>query len=524
MTSSPALSHSLRSSEPTTQKAIRLSKSLLTKSSEQLEQVRLPRYDRAKVTNGIVHIGVGGFHRSHQALYLDNYIEKQLAQQAQQPLESHWGICGVGLLKYDQKMQTVLQSQDCLYTLVERSSKKDTARVIGSITEYLLAPENPQAVVDKLADAACRIVTLTITEGGYYVIEGTGEFDADHANIQHDLQHPNDPVSVYGFLTAALKQRRQKRLPPFTVLSCDNVQGNGNLAGKMLTTFAKLQDPDVGQWIADTVAFPNSMVDRITPATTPADVQMVRDRFAIEDDWPVIAEPFIQWVVEDNFCAGRPDWESVGVQMTDDVHPYEMMKLRLLNASHSLLGFLGSLLGYTYTSEAMGDELIRRAIKQLMDEVTPTLPALPDVDLDDYKQTLIERFSNPKVQDQLSRLCLNSSDKLPKFVLGSLRDKLEQDGSVEYLSFTIAAWFRHLNGADKQGQPLPIDDPMADILKEKALAGKDDPTPLLNIETIFGNLSKSSVFVTAVTHHLQQLYSLGTEETLSRLLSDTERT
>ena len=519
MTSSPALSHNLRSSNSSTEKAIRLSQALLAESSEQLKRVRLPRYNRAKVTNVIVHIGVGGFHRSHQALYIDNYIEKQSEQKS----ESRWGICGVGLLKYDEKMQAALQSQDCLYTLVERSSKEDTARVIGAITEYLLAPENPQAVIDKLADESCQIVTLTITEGGYYVIEGTGGFDAKHANIQHDLQHPNQPVSVYGYLTAALKQRRQKSLPPFTVLSCDNVQGNGNLAGKMLTAFAKLQDPDLGQWIADNVAFPNSMVDRITPATTPADIQMVRDQFGIEDAWPVVAEPFTQWVVEDNFCAGRPDWELVGVQMTDDVHPYEMMKLRLLNASHSLLGFLGSLLGYTYTSEAMDDELIRRAIAQLMDEVTPTLPALPNIDLDDYKQTLIERFSNPKVRDQLSRLCLNSSDKLPKFVLGSLRDKLEQGGSIEYLSFTIAAWFRYLSGADEQGHPLPVDDPMAATLKEKASAGKDNPMPLLNIETIFGNLSDSSVFMTAVIHHLQQLYSLGTEETLSRLLSDTRR-
>ena len=523
MASSPALSHSLKSSEPTTLKAVRLSKALLANSARQLEQVRLPQYDRDKVTNGIVHIGVGGFHRSHQALYLDNYIEKQLASQSEQQPESHWGICGVGLLKYDQKMQTVLHSQDCLYTLVERSSKEDTARVVGAITEYLLAPENPQAVIDKLADAACRIVTLTITEGGYYVIEGTGEFDADRANIQHDLQHPNDPISVYGFLTAALKQRRQKRLPPFTVLSCDNVQGNGDLAGKMLTAFAKLQDPDLGQWIAESVAFPNSMVDRITPATTPADMQMVREQFGIEDDWPVVAEPFIQWVVEDNFCAGRPDWESVGVQMTDDVHPYEMMKLRLLNASHSLLGFLGSLLGYSYTSEAMGDELIRGAIAQLMDEVTPTLPALPDVDLDEYKQTLIERFSNPKVRDQLSRLCLNSSDKLPKFLLGSLRDKLEQGGSIEYLSFTIAAWFRYLNGLDEQGKALPIDDAMAATLREKAQVGKSDPTELLNITALFGDLSKSERFTVAVTNHLQQLYASGTQVALKALESDASR-
>ena len=464
------------------------------------------------MTTGIVHIGVGGFHRSHQALYIDNYIE-------QQPPGSQWGICGVGLLKYDEKMQTALQSQDCLYTLVERSSTEDTARVIGAITEYLLAPENPQALIDKLADEACRIVTLTITEGGYYVIEGTGELDTEHANIQHDLQHPNEPVSVYGFLTAALTLRREQGLPPFTVLSCDNIQGNGNLAGKMLTAFAKLQNLELGEWIADNVAFPNSMVDRITPATTPDDIQMVCDRFAIKDAWPVVAEPYIQWVVEDKFCAGRPHWESVGVQMTDDVHPYEMMKLRLLNASHSLLGFLGSLLGYRYTSEAMENTLIRQAIEQLMDEVTPTLPALPGVDLSDYKQTLINRFSNPKVRDQLSRLCLNSSDKLPKFVLGSLRDKLEQGGEVNYLSFTVAAWFRYLKGVDEKGQPLPIDDPMAATLREKAQDGGDNPTPLLDIAAVFGKLSESERFTTAVADHLKQLHTAGTQAVLENLLS-----
>lgn len=513
MTSSPALPHSLRASEPSMKKTIRLNQSLLAEPPEQFKQVRLPQYDRAKVTNGIVHIGVGGFHRSHQALYLDNYIEQQLAQQP----HSHWGICGVGLLPGD-KMQAVLQSQDCLYTLVERSSKEDTARIIGAITEYLLAPDNPQAVIDKLADAACRIVTLTITEGGYYVVEGTGEFDAEKANIQHDLTYPDQPISVYGYLTAALNQRRKKGLPPFTILSCDNIQGNGNLTRKMLLAFAQLQDPDLGQWIENNVSFPNSMVDRITPATTLSDIQMVRDQFAIEDAWPVVAEPFIQWVIEDNFCAGRPNWESVGVQMTDDVHPYEMMKLRLLNASHSLLGFLGSLLGYTYTSEAMGDELIRQAIEQLMDEVTPTLPPLSDVEFSDYKQTLIERFSNPKIRDQLSRLCLNSSDKLPKFLLGSLRDQLEQAGSIESLSFTIAAWFRYLNGMDDQGRSLPIEDPMATTLREKAQSGGNDPTQLLDIKVLFGELSESEDFTVAVTNHLQQLYELGTQATLENLL------
>ena len=428
------------------------------------------------MTNGIVHIGVGGFHRSHQALYLDNYIEQE--QRSNNMQGSTWGICGVGLLKYDEKMRDVLHDRDCLYTLVERSSKRDTARIIGSITRYLFAPDNPQAVIDVLAGEDCRIVTLTITEGGYFVIEGTGEFDAQHPTIQHDLQHPDRPKGVYGFLTAALKQRRLNGLPPFTVLSCDNVQGNGRVLGKMMTAFAKLQSPDLGEWIEGHVAFPNSMVDRITPSTTPAEIQMVEDKFGIKDAWPVVAEPFNQWVIEDKFCAGRPNWEAVGVQMTDDVHPYELAKLRLLNAGHSLLGFSGSLLGYTYTSEAMKYEPIRRAIKGLMDEVTPTLSPLPGVDIEEYKQTLIERFANPKVSDRLSRLCLNSSDKLPKFIFGSLRDRLEQDGSIDHLSFTIALWFRYLQGTDEQGQSLTIEDSRADLLVERARIADSDPPTL----------------------------------------------
>ena len=483
----------------------------LTEQSLSQLPVPGPAYDRTQVAYGIVHIGVGGFHRAHQALYLDNYL-------AQNP-DSNWGICGVGLLEFDRKMQDVMQSQDGLYTLVERSPAADEARVIGSIVNYLFAPDDHEAVIAALAAPQCRIVTLTITEGGYYVVEGTGEFDASHPTIQHDLEHPDTPHGVYGFLTAALEQRRQQGLPPFTVLSCDNLQGNGDLVKKMLTAFAQQQNPDSARWIEENVAFPNSMVDRITPSTTPADIEMVRDRFAIDDRWPVVAEPFLQWVIEDHFCAGRPDWETVGVQMTDDVKPYEMMKLRLLNASHSLIGYLGSLLGYTYTSEAMADPLICQAVERLMDEVTPTLPPLPGIQLEDYKQTLIERFANPKVHDQLARLCLNGSDKVPKFTLGSLRDKLEQGGSVTYLSFAIALWFRYLNGTNEQGQPMPIDDPMASLLTEKALMGKDDPTPLLNIETIFGKLPESSAFVTAVTSHLQQLYAIGTRETASSLLN-----
>ncbi|MDV2995629.1 MAG: Mannitol 2-dehydrogenase [Chroococcidiopsis sp. SAG 2025] len=470
--------------------------------------IRVPNYDRHQIINGIVHIGVGGFHRAHQALYLDNYL--------QQSCDREWGICGVGLLEFDRRMRDALHSQDCLYTLVERSTEGDWARVIGSITRYLFAPDNRARVIDALADPHCRIVTLTITEAGYYYIEGSGEFDANHPTIQHDLQHPHEPIGVYGFLTAALDKRRQQGLQPFTVLSCDNLQGNGNIARKMLTAFAKLQDPELGNWMSDRVTFPNCMVDRITPATTAADIKMVAEQFQIDDAFPVVAEPFLQWVVEDNFCAGRPDLESVGVQMTDDVHPYEMMKIRLLNASHLLIGYLGTLAGYTYVHEVMADPAIRQAVDRLMAEVTPTLQPVPGIDLDDYKQTLIQRFANPKIQDRLPRLCLNSAAKMPKFILGSLRDALRQDGAINYLSLTIAAWFRYLKGQDDRGNPIEIDDPMADILIQRARSGGSDPIPLLSLSEIFGDLSRSSRFVEAVSKHLHNLDEFGAKGTLTR--------
>lgn len=488
-----------------TESVIKLNESSLARLGD---RVQVFTYDRHQIVNGIVHIGVGGFHRAHQALYLDNYFH-------QKP-DFQWGICGVGLLEFDRRMRDALHSQDCLYTLVERSQEGDRARVIGSITRYLYAPDNRQAVIDAMADPRCRIVTLTITEAGYYYIEGSGEFDANHPTIQHDLQHPEQPIGVYGFLTAALDQRREQGLAPFTVLSCDNLQGNGNIASKMLTTFARLQNPDLGNWISDRVTFPNCMVDRITPATTPADIKMVAAEFGIDDAFPVVAEPFLQWVVEDRFCAGRPNWEAVGVQMTDNVHPYEMMKIRLLNASHLLIGYLGTLAGYTYVHEVMADAAIRQAVDRLMAEVTPTLQSVPGIDLDAYKQTLIERFANPKIQDRLSRLCLNSAAKVPKFILGSLRDALRQEGAIDYMSLVIATWFRYLKGQDDRGNPIEIDDPMAEILTQRARSGGSDPRPLLSLTEIFGNLPQSWRFVDTVSDRLRSLDKFGAKGTLER--------
>ena len=487
----------------------------LTESTlSQLSNVRVPQYDRHAITNGIVHIGVGGFHRAHQAVYLDDYFHQNFDSHSS---DNQWGICGVGLLEWDQKMRDALQSQDYLYTLVERSAAGDRARVIGSIRQYLYAPDDRQAVIDALAAPQCRIVTLTITEGGYYYIEGSGEFDANHPTIRHDLQYPDQPIGTYGFLIAALDRRRQQGLAPFTILSCDNLQGNGNIARKMVTAFAELRDPTLATWIRENVTFPNCMVDRITPATTDADRAMVSDQFGIEDGFPVVTEPFIQWVIEDRFCAGRPVWEKVGVQFTDDVHPYELIKIRLLNASHLLIGYLGELAGYHYVHEVMADPLFRAAIANLMEEVTSTLQPVPGMDLTEYKQTLIERFSNPKIQDQLPRLCLNGSAKIPKFVLGSVRDRLQQGRSVQYLGLVIAAWFRYLTGITDQGRTIPIDDPIADVLTQRS--GSSDPSALLRLTEIFGeDLPQSKPLVEAIETALQSLFDRGAKATLAEFL------
>jgi mannitol 2-dehydrogenase len=471
--------------------------------------VRVPQYDRHLLKNGIVHIGVGGFHRAHQALYLDDYF--------QQTSDFRWGICGVGLLEQDRLMRDALRSQDCLYTLVEKSPSADRARIIGSIDRYLFAPEDPQAIIAALAAPDCRIVTLTITEGGYYYSESNGELELEHPTIQHDLQHPGQPIGTYGFLAAALDQRRKQGLPPFTVQSCDNLQGNGNITRKMLTTFAELRDPALGQWLSNYGAFPNSMVDRITPMTTDADRALVAKQFGIEDAFPVVAEPFIQWVIEDQFCAGRPQLEEVGVQFTADVHPYELIKIRLLNASHMLIGYLGALLGYDYVHEVMADSQCRQAVKALMEEVTPTLQQVEGVDLKDYKKTLIERFENPKIRDRVSRLCMNSSTKNPKFLLGSLRDQLQQGGAIDYLSLTIALWFRYLMGRDEQGREIEVIDPIADVLMQKVHQSKTNPRALLNLSEVFGNdLPQASRFVEATTQFLHQLYENGLRTTLTQ--------
>ena len=333
-------------------------------------KIQVPRYDRQKVGQAILHVGVGGFHRAHQALYSDDLLN--------QGEDAQWGFCGVGLLKHDARIRDVMRSQDCLYTLVERSLEGDTARIIGSIVDFSFAPDDPQKVLEQMASPTTRIVSLTITEGGYYIDQSTGELNSQHSDLLHDLAHPHEPSCSFGYLLEALDRRRLRGLAPFTVMSCDNIQSNGEVAKKMLMAFAELRDPALRNWMADNCLFPNSMVDRITPATTEEHRNLVQEKFGIDDGWPVMTESFKQWVIEDHFVQGRPKWDQVGAQMTSDVLPYEKMKLRLLNASHQALCYIGMLLGYQLVHETMEDSDIRKLVEKMMDEeVTPILSDSP---------------------------------------------------------------------------------------------------------------------------------------------------
>lgn len=398
--------------------------------------VGVPDYDRVATTQGIVHIGVGNFHRAHMALAIDDLMMQGSAQD--------WAICGVALLPTDEPLARAMQQQDGVYTLVEKHADgRWDARVIGSITEVLFGPDGIEAVLDKMTDPSIRIVSMTITEGGYNFDRVTGEFMADTPAIANDAQPGATPSTVFGVVAEALRRRRAAGIDPFTVMSCDKIQGNGDVAKAMFTAFARLKDPELAEWMAANVAFPNSMVDRITPGTTAEDKDRVQELIGVRDECPVVCEPFFQWVLEDNFPTGRPALQEPRVQVVEDVAPYEKMKLRLLNASHQALAYFAHLIGYHYVHDATQDPAMATFLRRFMDEeATPTLDPLPGVDLDAYKTELIERFQNPEVKDTVPRLCAETSDRIPKWLVPVVNDRLAQGGSVHLSAAIIASWAR----------------------------------------------------------------------------------
>jgi mannitol 2-dehydrogenase len=480
-----------------------------------LKDLAVPSYDRSKLSTGIVHFGVGGFHRAHEAMYLDRLMSEGKAHD--------WAICGVGVMPADQRMRDVLRAQDGLYTLVVKAPDGGLdARVIGSIVEYLYAPDDPEAVIEKMASPGVRIVSLTVTEGGYNFNAVTGEFMADNPDVRHDLQPGAAPRTSFGLITAALERRRERGLPPFTIMSCDNIQGNGEAARRSFVAYARLRDPGLASYVADEVRFPNSMVDRITPVTTDEDRAQVRDRFGVDDGWPVVCEPFTQWALEDSFGAGRPPFEDVGVQVVPDVIPYELMKLRLLNASHQGLCYFAWLAGYRLVHDAAQDPLFARFLLAYMErEATPTLAAVPGVDLREYQHQLIDRFSNAQVRDTVARLCAESSDRIPKWLLPVIRHNLETGGDILLSTAIVASWARYDEGVDEQGRPIEIVDQLRDRLMASAARQRENPTAFIEDREVFGDLADNERFVSAYTSVLSSLHHKGARATLEDLLSES---
>ena len=476
-------------------------------------QLAIPSYDRSKLRAGIVHFGVGGFHRAHQAMYLDRLMNAGKALD--------WAICGVGVMPSDAAMKKVMADQDCLYTLVVKNPDGTReARVIGSIIEYLLAPEDPEAVIEKMASEQTRIVSLTITEGGYNFHHVTGEFDAANPAVAADLAPGGTPSTTFGLVTEAVARRRQRGLPPLTIMSCDNIQGNGDMARRMFTAFARLKDPELGEWMDANISFPNSMVDRITPVTTDEDRASIAQEFGVEDAWPVVCEDFEQWALEDHFTQGRPPFDEAGVQLVEDVEPYELMKLRLLNASHQGQCYFGYLAGYRYAHEVCQDPTFARFLLDYMDrEATPTLQPVPGIDLDAYKHKLIARFSNEYVRDTLARLCAESSDRIPKWLVPVIRENLKNDGEIHRSAAIVASWARYAEGTDEQGEPIAVVDRLKDSLMAAAARNREDKLAFIAQREVFGDLVDNERFVEAYTAALDSLHPRGARATVQELVA-----
>jgi mannitol 2-dehydrogenase len=483
---------------------------LNSQNLSQLQNVTVPTYQRGGVKQGIVHVGVGGFHRAHLAVYVDTLLEQFNVQD--------WSICGVDLQPFAAPMRDALGQQDNLYTMLECDTEGVSARVIGSITDYLFAPDSSEAVIAKMAHPDTHIVSMTVTESGYYVNENTHELQIDHPDIAADLAGQQPPRTVFAYLYAALARRHAAGLKPFTVMSCDNMQKNGDISRNMLLAFARHQNPEVADWIAENGAFPNSMVDRITPRTSDANKAQLAEQFGVEDSWPVVTEVFHQWVLEDKFVDGRPPFEKAGVQVVANTHKveeYELIKLRLLNASHSAMGYAGYLAGFTYIHEVIADPIFRKYIHGMMkEEVEPLLPQIPGVSVDDYCKTLLGRFSNPTLKDELPRICLGGSGKIPQFIMPSIAEQIQAGGPLRRLTLCAAAWFRYLNGVNEQGEAFKLDDPMAEELQTEARKGG---LALLEVKSLFGDdLRNDKRFVEELTAALESLNREGARATVAK--------
>lgn len=480
-----------------------------------LDQVKatasVPAYSRSQLAAGIVHFGVGNFHRAHQAVYLDDLFNEGL--------DHDWALVGAGVLPSDTAMREKLAAQDFLTTVVEQDNNRTAARVTGPMIDILKVGDT-NAIIETLADPKIRIVSMTITEGGYF-IDASGSFNPAHPAIVEDGKNPAAPKTVFGFIVAGLKARQERGIQPFTVMSCDNIPHNGKVTKNAVVGLAKLSDAFFARWIEANVSFPNSMVDRITPATGEREIGIARDDFGIEDNWPVFCEEFKQWVMEDSFPAGRPALEKVGVQFVPEVAPYEHMKIRILNGGHAAIAYPAALLDIHFVHEAMEHPLIRAFLAKLeKDEIIPVIPPVPDTDLNAYFDLIERRFSNPKIGDTIPRLAQDGSNRQPKFILPSTADRLARGEDIVGLSLVSALWCRYFYGTSDSGQKIVFNDASTERLQAAAIKAKDDPFAFLVLEDIFGAVAKSELFRKRFAHALQTLWSQGTARTLELYLQN----
>ena len=470
---------------------------------------RVPAYDRATLKPGIAHFGVGNFHRAHQCVYLDDLFATGAGHD--------WAVVCLGVRPEEKPAFADLAAQDCLFTVTEVDEGVRRTRVIGSVVR-VVEPGDRAATMAVLTDPAIRIVTLTITEGGYYL--SGDQPHLDHPDLVADAADLSAARTVFGLIAAALAERRAAGTAPFTVLCCDNLPHNGDLTRRLVTGLAARADAALAGHIEAEVAFPNSMVDRITPATTPAQVQSLRAETGIEDKRPVFCEPFIQWVVEENFCNGRPALEGVDVTFVTDVTPYELMKLRILNAGHATIAYPAALLGLTYAHDAMRDDLVLRFFRDVEEnELLPTAPSIKGVSREDYLATVTSRFANPAIADTLRRLALDGSNRQPKFILPSVRERLARGEDISGLALVGALWCRYCTGTLEDGSEIEPNDPNWDALKAAARAAKDEPQRFLEQRDIFGDLGSNPTYADAFAGHLRALWREGVRAVLEAHLA-----
>ena len=474
------------------------------------KSVRVPTYARSDLSAGIVHFGVGNFHRAHQAVYLDTLFNIGK--------DKDWAIVGAGVLPSDEKMRKVLKGKDFLTSVVEQSASESKVLVTGAMVDFI-SPKKPSQIIDALADPAIRIVSLTITEGGYFINPASGIFDPGHPEIVADAATPDTPKTVFGFLVAGLKRRRDSGTPPFTIMSCDNIPHNGVVTHNAVVGLSELSNKGFAKWIHNNVAFPNGMVDRITPATGDREREILASDFGIEDGSPVFCEDFTQWVLEDSFPAGRPALETVGVQFVSDVTPYETMKIRILNGGHAVIAYPAGLLDIHFAHEAMEHPLIKGFLEKVeRDEIIPIVPPVPNTRLEEYYKKIEERFANPKIGDTIRRLCLDGSNRQPKFIIPSVADRLRTGGSVTGLALESALWCRYCYGSTESGSVIEPNDPNWDRLVEASRAAKEDPMAWLKMEDIYGNVASSPVFRRRFAHMLEELWNKGVIAILTKYL------